>query len=180
MFQWYTNNTYITPAVDALHLSHQRYPGVPVVTVLVIVLAKLAVPRAVCLHHVAVLQACRSSLLLWTLFTAIRGITSHGMTAGQLRTHHLFTVYLPCRSLSMKYRERQCGWLISFPLNSRSGWTFPKERTDEKCIYSLPQCLQSLIQHKWSIKVLWKVNPARCEWAFWCIFTLQVQTAHLM
>lgn len=170
------SNTYITPAVDALHLPHQWYPGVPVVTVLVIVLAKFAVPRAVCLHHVAMLQACRWSLLLWTLLTAIGGIASHGMTAGQLRTHNLFTVYLPCRSLSIKYIARQCSWLIAFP----SGWTFPKETTDEKCIYSLPQSLWSLMQDKWSIKVLWKVKPARCEWACWCIFTLQVQTAHLM
>lgn len=101
-------NTYITPAVDALYLPHQWYPGMPVVTVLVIVLAKFAVPRAVRLHHVAVLQACGSSLLLWTLLTAIGRITSHRMTAGQLRTRHLFTVYLACRALSIKqkYRER--------------------------------------------------------------------------
>lgn len=87
--------TYITPAVDAFHLPHQRYPGMPVVTVLVIVLAKLAVPRAICLHHVAVLQACRCPLLLWTLFAAVGGITSHGMTAGQQRTRHLLAVHLP-------------------------------------------------------------------------------------
>lgn len=49
--------TYIAPAVDALHLPHQRHPGMPVVAVLVIVLAKLAVPGTVRLHHVAVLQS---------------------------------------------------------------------------------------------------------------------------
>lgn len=67
----------------------------PVVTVLVIVLAKLAVSRAICLHHVGVFQACRSLLLLWTLLTTVGGITSDGMTAGQYRTCHFLTVNLP-------------------------------------------------------------------------------------
>lgn len=89
-------HTMITPAVDALHLPYHRYPGMPVVTVLVIVLAKFAVSRAICLHHVAVLQACRGPLLIRTLLTAVRGIPSYRMTAGQHRTCHLLTVYLAC------------------------------------------------------------------------------------
>lgn len=90
-----SHNTYITPAVDAFHLPHQRHPGVPVVTVLVIVFAKFAVPRAVSLHHVSVLQACRSPLLLWTLLTTVGGIASYGMTAGQHWTRHLLTMHFP-------------------------------------------------------------------------------------
>lgn len=114
------HNTYITPAVYALHLPHQWYPGMPVVTVLVIVLAKFAVPRAVCLHHVAVLQACGGPVLLWTLFTAVRGITSHRMTAGQHWTCHLLTVYLPCRSLWRKCGSRLAAILLFFLHTKRS------------------------------------------------------------
>lgn len=89
-----SDNTYITPAIDALHFAHHRHPGVPVVTVLVVVLAKLAVPRAVRLHHVAVLQAWRGLHLLRTLLTAVGGVASHRMTAGQRRARHLLTVNL--------------------------------------------------------------------------------------
>lgn len=92
-------NTHITPAVNAFHLPHQRYPGMPVVTVLVIVLAEFAVPRSICLHHVAVLQACRGPVLFGTLLTTVGGVTSYGVTAGQHRTRHLLTVHLPWRSL---------------------------------------------------------------------------------
>lgn len=91
--------TYITPAVDAFHFPHEWYPGMPVVTVLVVVLAKFAVPQPVGLHHVAVLQARGRLLLLWTLLTAVRGITPHGMTAGQHWTRDLLTVYLSRRPL---------------------------------------------------------------------------------
>lgn len=119
----------ITPAGDALHLPQQRDPGMPVVAVLVIVLAKFAVPRAICLHHVAMLQACRSPLFLWALLTAVRGITSHRVTAGQHWTCHLLTVHLTCRSLASadstfnvakgRYKGMPCGpWsvhlLVSF------------------------------------------------------------------
>lgn len=86
--------TYVTPAVDALHLPHQRHPGVPVVAVLVKVLAKLAVAGTVCLHHVAVLQGSRGLLLLWTLFTAVRGIPPDRVSAGQDRARHLLAVHL--------------------------------------------------------------------------------------
>lgn len=89
------HDTHITPAVDAFHLPHQRYPGMPVVTVLVIILAKFAVPRPICLHHVAVLQARRSPVLFRTLLTTVGGVPSYRMTAGQHRTRHLLTVHLP-------------------------------------------------------------------------------------
>lgn len=87
--------TYITPAVDAFHLPHQGHPRMPVVTVLIIVLAKLAVPRTICLHHVAVLQSGCGLLLLWTLFAAVGGIPPDGMSAGQHRAHNLLAVHLP-------------------------------------------------------------------------------------
>lgn len=99
-----SNYTYITPAVDALHLPHHGYPGMPVVAVLVIVLAKFAVSRTICLHHVTVLQACRGSVLIRTLLTAVGGIPSHWMTACQHRTRHLLTVHLACWALWIQCR----------------------------------------------------------------------------
>lgn len=90
------DNTYITPAVDALHFSHQGHPWMPVVAVVVIVLAKFAVSRPIRLHHVGVFQVAGCLLLLRTFFTAVRRISSHGMTACHRWTRHLLAVYLAC------------------------------------------------------------------------------------
>lgn len=96
--------TYVTPAVDALHLPHQRHPGVPVVAVLVIVLSELAVPGTVCLHHVAVLQSGGGLLLLRTLLAAVGGIPPDWMSAGQHRARNLLAVHLSGRSLWREHR----------------------------------------------------------------------------
>lgn len=87
--------THVTPAVDAFHLPHQGHPRMPVVAVLIIVLAKLAVPGTICLHHVAVLQSGCGLVLLWTLFAAVGGIPPDRMGAGQHRARNLLAVHLP-------------------------------------------------------------------------------------
>ena len=96
--------TYITPAVDALHLPHQGHPRVPGVAVLVEVLAKLALERAVGLHHVCVLQP--HGLLLFlrgALLAAVRWVTPDWATAGQHGTCDLLTVYLARRALGRRH-----------------------------------------------------------------------------
>lgn len=69
LFPLTLSHTMVTPAGDTLHLSHQGYTGVPVVTVLVEVLPKLAVTRSVCLHHVSVHQ--EGFVFLRTFLTAV-------------------------------------------------------------------------------------------------------------
>lgn len=147
-------NTYIAPAVDAFHFPHQRYPGMPVVAVLVIVLAKFAVPRAICLHHVAVLQARGGLHFLWTLLTAVRGITPHRMTAGQHRTSNLLTVYLPRGSLWMQHTIQVSYYF--FPHKWLKSVDIPRGWTDEKCAYGS-------LESNGPLRVLWET---RCEWGY--------------
>lgn len=82
--------THITPAGDALHLPHQRHARMPILAVLIIVFAKLAVSRSVRLHHFIVFQEGR--VLSGTLLTAVGRVASDWSGAGEGRTGHLLAV----------------------------------------------------------------------------------------
>lgn len=83
-------DTHVTPAGDALHLAHQRHARVPILAVLIIVFAKLAVSRAVRLHHFIIFQEGR--VLRGTLLTAVRRVASDWPAAGEDGTGHLLAV----------------------------------------------------------------------------------------
>lgn len=76
----------------------------PVFAVLVVVLAELAVPGPIRLHHIAVLQGGSSLFLLRTLFAAVGGVAPHGVAARQRRARHFLTVNLSRGPLEMEDR----------------------------------------------------------------------------
>lgn len=69
----------------------------PVLAVLIVVFAELAVLWPVALHHLTLLQEGR--VLRWTLLTAVRRVASDWSAAGEWGTGDLLTVHFSCRAL---------------------------------------------------------------------------------